>query len=91
MSLAWIYDAMKRGDIPRPVSLGSKCVRWLVADVKEWEASRAAADPDEAKVGNQAVKGARLMAMPTAGRRRTSQLSHCDMFIFLNVYPFFPT
>jgi len=67
VSLAWIYDAMKRGDIPRPVSLGSKCVRWLVADVKEWEASRAAADSDEAKVGRKAVKGHRLMAMPTAG------------------------
>ena len=31
---------MKCGDFPRPVSLGSKCVRWRVADFKEWEASR---------------------------------------------------
>ena len=67
VSRTWIYDTMKRGDCPRPVSLGSKCVRWRVADLKEWEASRPAADSDEAKVGRKAVKGARLMAMPTAG------------------------
>ena len=52
VSRTWIYDAMKRGDFPPSVSLGSSCVRWRVTDLKEWEASRPAADPDEAKVGD---------------------------------------
>ena len=31
-----IYRLMDSGDFPRPLKLGSRCVRWLVDDVNEW-------------------------------------------------------
>jgi len=31
-----IYRLMEAGDFPRPLKLGSRCVRWLVDDVNAW-------------------------------------------------------
>ena len=31
-----IYRLMDAGDFPRPLKLGSRCVRWLVDDVNAW-------------------------------------------------------
>ena len=34
-----IYRLMESGDFPRPLKLGSHCVRWLVDDVNAWIAA----------------------------------------------------
>ena len=34
-----IYRLMDAGDFPRPLKLGSRCVRWLVDDVNAWISS----------------------------------------------------
>lgn len=31
-----IYRLMNSGDFPRPLKLGSRCVRWLVDDLNAW-------------------------------------------------------
>ena len=33
MSRTWIYDAIQRGDFPKPVALGARAVGWLDSDV----------------------------------------------------------
>ncbi|PYG56643.1 AlpA family phage regulatory protein [Rhizobium sp. UGM030330-04] len=35
-----LYRWMDKGDFPRPRQLGERCVRWTVADIKEWQESR---------------------------------------------------
>ena len=40
MSRSWIYDAMKRGDFPSPISLSVRAVAWDSASVAEWQAQR---------------------------------------------------
>lgn len=42
LSRSRIYDLMKQGTFPRPVSLGSMSVAWLEIEVMEWIASRIA-------------------------------------------------
>ena len=34
-----IYRLMEAGDFPRPLKLGSRCVRWLVDEVNAWISS----------------------------------------------------
>lgn len=40
MGNTWLYDAMKRGDFPQPVKLGSRAVGWKRSDVLAWLESR---------------------------------------------------
>ena len=42
-----LYAKMARGEFPRPIKIGPQAVRWRVADLKQWEASRPEADPSE--------------------------------------------
>lgn len=35
-----IYDAIGRGEFPRPVRVGDRAVRWKFADICEWMNSR---------------------------------------------------
>lgn len=37
MSRAEIYRQMKRGDFPKPVSLGGKSVAWKTEDLERWK------------------------------------------------------
>ncbi|WP_227711036.1 helix-turn-helix transcriptional regulator [Novosphingobium ovatum] len=36
LSRSYIYAKVRRGEFPAPISLGSKCSRWHVADVDAW-------------------------------------------------------
>jgi len=38
MSRSWIYEALKRGEFPSPISLGVRAVAWDSATVAEWQA-----------------------------------------------------
>ena len=40
MSRSWIYEAMKRGEFPSPISLSIRAVAWDSATVAEWQAQR---------------------------------------------------
>ncbi len=40
MSRSWIYDAIRRGDFPAPISLGARAVAWDSAAVAEWQECR---------------------------------------------------
>lgn len=42
LSRSRIYDLMKQGAFPRPVSLGAMSVAWLEIEVREWIANRIA-------------------------------------------------
>jgi len=35
-SRPWIYAAMKAGRFPRPIKIGPRSVRWVLADVQTW-------------------------------------------------------
>lgn len=37
MSRSWIYDAIRRGDFPAPISLGARAVAWDSAAVANWQ------------------------------------------------------
>ena len=45
LSRSWIYELMKRGFFPNPVSLGVKSVAWLEIEIREWIADRIASRP----------------------------------------------
>lgn len=36
LSRSYIYAKIKRGEFPRPLSLGYKCSRWVSDDVDAW-------------------------------------------------------
>jgi len=40
MRNTWLHEAVKRGDFPAPVKLGTRAVGWRRADVEAWLASR---------------------------------------------------
>lgn len=42
LSRSRIYELMKQGLFPKPVSLGSMSVAWLEVEIHEWIASRIA-------------------------------------------------
>lgn len=39
-SRSWIYEAIRRGDFPAPISIGARAVAWDSAAVAEWQESR---------------------------------------------------
>lgn len=42
LSRSRIYDLMKQGTFPKPVTLGAMSVAWLEIEIREWIASRIA-------------------------------------------------
>ena len=40
MSRSWLYEAVKRGDFPAPITLGARAVAWDAADVAAWQRQR---------------------------------------------------
>ena len=40
MSRSWIYDAIRRGDFPVPIALGTRAVAWDSAAVAGWQELR---------------------------------------------------
>lgn len=40
---SWIYDAVKRGDFPKPIHLTPRRVVWRKSDIEKWKADRVAA------------------------------------------------
>lgn len=40
---SWVYDAVQRGDFPKPVHLTPRRVAWRESDVQAWMAERVAA------------------------------------------------
>ncbi|MGC0155276.1 helix-turn-helix transcriptional regulator [Chromobacterium vaccinii] len=43
LSRSSVYDAIKRGHFPAPVSLGGKSVAWLSSEIEGWMSERIAA------------------------------------------------
>ncbi len=41
LSRASIYDFVKKGKFPKPVSLGERAVGWLESEISNWIAERA--------------------------------------------------
>lgn len=37
MSRSWIYDAVRRGEFPAPISLGARAVAWDSSAVASWQ------------------------------------------------------
>ena len=40
MSRSWLYEAIRRGEFPAPISLGARAVAWDSASVADWQESR---------------------------------------------------
>ncbi len=40
MSRSWIYEAVRKGDFPKPISLGARAVAWDSEDIASWQAKR---------------------------------------------------
>lgn len=38
-----LYDAISKGEFPKPVKIGARAVGWMEADIALWQASRIAA------------------------------------------------
>jgi prophage regulatory protein len=45
-----LYDAISKGDFPRPVKIGARAVGWMEADIAEWQAARMAERGDQAEI-----------------------------------------
>ncbi|MHB0984685.1 MAG: helix-turn-helix transcriptional regulator [Sulfuricella sp.] len=39
-SRSWIYEAIRRGDFPAPISIGARAVAWTEKSIAEWQARR---------------------------------------------------
>ncbi len=39
-SRSWIYEAIRRGDFPAPISIGARAVAWPEQSIAEWQAHR---------------------------------------------------
>ncbi len=46
LSRSALYEAMARGDFPRPIRIGPRGVRWITAEIQEWIALRPRAGSD---------------------------------------------
>jgi prophage regulatory protein len=40
MSRSWIYEAIRRGEFPAPITLGARAVAWESGSVANWQESR---------------------------------------------------
>ncbi|TCV81284.1 helix-turn-helix transcriptional regulator [Sulfurirhabdus autotrophica] len=40
LSRSWIYEAIRRGDFPAPISIGARAVAWTEQSIAEWQALR---------------------------------------------------
>jgi prophage regulatory protein len=43
----WVYTELKAGRLPKPVSLGKRCTRWVESEIDEEIARRIAAAREE--------------------------------------------
>jgi prophage regulatory protein len=39
-SRSWIYEAIRRGDFPAPISIGARAVAWTENSIINWQAQR---------------------------------------------------
>lgn len=39
-SRSWIYEAIRRGDFPAPISIGVRAVAWTEKSIADWQAQR---------------------------------------------------
>ena len=46
LSRSALYEAMARGDFPRPIRIGPRGVRWIAAEIQDWIALRPRAGSD---------------------------------------------
>jgi prophage regulatory protein len=37
-SRSWIYEAIRRGEFPAPISIGARSVAWTEQSIAEWQA-----------------------------------------------------
>jgi prophage regulatory protein len=37
LSRSWIYEAISRGDFPRPISIGARAVAWPSQFILDWQ------------------------------------------------------
>lgn len=40
MSRSWLYEAIRRGDFPAPITIGSRAVAWDADSIANWQARR---------------------------------------------------
>jgi prophage regulatory protein len=40
LSRSWIYEAIRRGDFPAPISIGARAVAWTEQSIAEWQTMR---------------------------------------------------
>lgn len=40
LSRSWIYEAIRRGDFPAPISIGARAVAWTAQSIADWQALR---------------------------------------------------
>lgn len=39
-SRSWIYEAIRRGDFPAPISIGVRAVAWTEQSIADWQLQR---------------------------------------------------
>lgn len=40
LSRSWIYDAIRRGNFPAPISIGTRAVAWTEQSIADWQSLR---------------------------------------------------
>ena len=40
LSRSWIYEAIRRGDFPAPISIGARAVAWPELSIAAWQSHR---------------------------------------------------
>lgn len=40
LSRSWIYEAIRRGDFPAPISISARAVAWTEQSIADWQALR---------------------------------------------------
>lgn len=68
-----IYEAMKRGDFPRPIKIGMRAVAWRISDIEQWVNSRLdVEDQMEARLEHQVRAGRGPVRTGSRTRTRTA-------------------
>jgi prophage regulatory protein len=39
---SWVYDAVRRGDFPKPIRLTPRRVAWRESEIEKWKAAKVA-------------------------------------------------